>query len=248
MILKRMGASLRRQDWAMVFIEFVLVVVGVVLGFQIDDWANRRSEAKHSREAMERLLDETERDVAYLKLAVSNEETLVADMHLALDRLEKGRWTSEEAERMERGLRRGRYLISLAPPTSVYEDVVASGALGRFDDAGVRQTIGEFHSTLSFEERMRQHFERSSGNYEGNAAFSYDPDPTGQKPARFLVDFDALSRDRAAWKSIARTAENVRLLAGMRRVALKDAIQMCQAIGTAIARPCNVNRPAPTFG
>ena len=57
MILKRMSASLRRQDWAMVFIKFLLVVVGVVLGFQIDDWANRRSDAKESREAMERLLD-----------------------------------------------------------------------------------------------------------------------------------------------------------------------------------------------
>jgi hypothetical protein len=247
MILKRMTASLKRQDWTMVAIEFALVVVGVLLGFQINDWANRRAEAAASREAMERLLDEAEHDVAYLTLAVRNAEAIVADLHVATDRLARGTWTVPDAERMQRGLARGRYMVSLAPPLSVYDDVVASGALNRFDDPAVRQSISEFQSTLSFEERARLRFERSPEEYERNPAFDYRSDPAGRKAATITVDFPALASDRAGRMAIARAAENHRILLRLRKRALKDSQEMCLALAAALERRCNLERALPTF-
>ena len=35
MILQRLAAGLKRQDWAAVIIEFLLVVVGVFVGLQV---------------------------------------------------------------------------------------------------------------------------------------------------------------------------------------------------------------------
>ncbi|MEE2525942.1 hypothetical protein V0U79_06155 [Hyphobacterium sp. HN65] len=48
MILSRIATALRQQNWAAVAIEFVIVIAGVVIGFQITEWrgeqANRENE------------------------------------------------------------------------------------------------------------------------------------------------------------------------------------------------------------
>ncbi|QIK95249.1 hypothetical protein G7076_00985 [Sphingomonas sp. HDW15A] len=247
MILMRMTMSLKRQDWTMVFIEFVLVVVGVLLGFQINEWANRQADEQASREAMERLLDEAERDVAYMKLAVGNAEEIVGDLHFTIDRLAEDAWTVDDKARMERGLAKGRYMVSLAPPVSVYDDVVASGALNRFDDPVVRQKISEFQSTLTFEERARFRFEQWVGQYERNAAIAYRSDPAGREAAKIVVDFPALAGDPDGRKAVSLVAENHRILLMLRRRALKDSEEMCVALGAALGRRCNLDRVAPTF-
>lgn len=39
MILQRIAKGLRQQDWVTVFVEFALVVVGVLVALQLEDWA-----------------------------------------------------------------------------------------------------------------------------------------------------------------------------------------------------------------
>jgi hypothetical protein len=248
MIAKRMIDSLRRQDWTMVAIEFVLVVVGVLFAFQINEWAQRRSEARASREAMQRLLDESERDIAYLRLGVQYQQQIVGDLHYALHRIKTREWQDADVPRMERGLSKARYMVSLAPPVSIYEDVVASGALNNFDDPELRAAVSAFHSTLSFEERARQHFEDVTANYEKSDAFTYLADPQGEKPNALQVDFGALSNDRSALKTVALVAEDHRVLLSLRKQALNDSIKMCEALAKALNQQCNRNRPPPKFG
>ncbi len=59
MILRRMVAHLREQHWTGVFIELVIVVLGVFLGMQVSNWnaerAERASEARHLQEIAEDL-------------------------------------------------------------------------------------------------------------------------------------------------------------------------------------------------
>lgn len=54
MILRRLSASLRAQNWGAVTIEFVIVVVGVFIGVQAANW----NQARLERRATERLLTE----------------------------------------------------------------------------------------------------------------------------------------------------------------------------------------------
>jgi len=50
MILRRLTEALRRQDWATVVIETLIVVLGVFLGLQVNNWNEAR--ADRSREAV----------------------------------------------------------------------------------------------------------------------------------------------------------------------------------------------------
>ena len=43
MILQRLATSIRKQDWFTVFIETLIVVLGVFLGIQLGNWNEARA-------------------------------------------------------------------------------------------------------------------------------------------------------------------------------------------------------------
>jgi|APFre7841882724_1041349.scaffolds.fasta_scaffold68621_1 hypothetical protein len=49
MLLRRIIAHLRRQEWAAIAIDFVIVVVGVFIGIQVANWNESRLEAQRER-------------------------------------------------------------------------------------------------------------------------------------------------------------------------------------------------------
>ena len=44
MILRRLAEGVRQQDWFTVVVEVLIVVVGIFLGLQVDDWNNARKD------------------------------------------------------------------------------------------------------------------------------------------------------------------------------------------------------------
>ena len=54
MILRRLTANLRTQNWTAIAIEFLIVVVGVFIGTQVSNW----NQARLERQATNRLLDQ----------------------------------------------------------------------------------------------------------------------------------------------------------------------------------------------
>ncbi|MEO8974520.1 MAG: hypothetical protein ABI552_01985 [Casimicrobiaceae bacterium] len=55
MILRRLSQSLREQNWTAIWIEFVLLVVGVFLGIQVSNWNADRENRMKSVDFTERL-------------------------------------------------------------------------------------------------------------------------------------------------------------------------------------------------
>lgn len=58
MILRRIATALRRQDWATVSIEFVLVIAGVLIALQANNWNETRKERALEQEYLVRLQNE----------------------------------------------------------------------------------------------------------------------------------------------------------------------------------------------
>jgi len=247
MIVKRVTAALRRQDWAMVTVEFVLVVLGVLLGFQINEWASRRASAGERRTATERLLEEAERDISYNRQAVDFEQGVLRDLGFAVGRVASKSWQKTDEDRITTGLAKARSMVALSPPSSVYDDVVSSGDLNRIGNVAVRAAISRYHSTLSFEERMRQQLQAPLADYERIPAFDYETDQEGRKRIKLIVDLPSLLSDRRAQQMLALTAENHRILLMLRRRAFKDSVDMCIALAASLGSHCNANLPPPAF-
>lgn len=231
----------------MVAIEFALVVLGVLLAFQINEWASDRASAGQRQVLAERLLEEAELDLAYIKQAVNYQQNVVRGLGFATRRIVSKKWREADEERITASLASARSMVALAPPSSVYEDVGSSGEFNKIGNVGVRAAISRYRATLSFEERMRQQLQVPLTTYERIPAFRYETDPEGKERIRLFVDFPALLRDRQAQQVIALTAENHRIILMLRRRAFRDSAKMCVALGAAVGRACNRNLPLPRF-
>jgi hypothetical protein len=53
--LTRLIDTLRRRDWLGIGIELLVVTLGVLLAFQIDQWGDERKQAREERQFMEQL-------------------------------------------------------------------------------------------------------------------------------------------------------------------------------------------------
>jgi hypothetical protein len=58
MILRRLSNGIRQQDWFVVLIEILVLVIGVYIGLQVDDWKQTRQDRADEKEFIGRLHDD----------------------------------------------------------------------------------------------------------------------------------------------------------------------------------------------
>lgn len=58
MILRRLADAVRQQNWFTVVLEISIVVAGIFIGLQVDDWNNIRKDRQDEQHYLNRLHDE----------------------------------------------------------------------------------------------------------------------------------------------------------------------------------------------
>ena len=66
MFLKRLAKTLRKQDWASFAIEFLIVMLGVFLALQAEDWNQERKDRNLEEAYISRLIDEAKTNIEIL--------------------------------------------------------------------------------------------------------------------------------------------------------------------------------------
>ena len=70
MFLRRLAEHIRKQDWFIVFIELLVVVVGLMMAFQVDRWWEGIGEKKLERAYIQRLIGDIKSDIPKLEGAI----------------------------------------------------------------------------------------------------------------------------------------------------------------------------------
>ena len=65
MILRRLTANLRAQNWTAVAIEFLIVVLGVFIGTQVANWNQERSERRQTERMLVQLVPELQSQLEF---------------------------------------------------------------------------------------------------------------------------------------------------------------------------------------
>ena len=63
MLLRRIKHHVVNENWFAVFVDFVIVVVGVYVGIEVSNWNETRQEGAHARDYLERIRDDLVNDV-----------------------------------------------------------------------------------------------------------------------------------------------------------------------------------------
>ena len=80
MILRRIAEAFRRQDWFVVFIEVLVVVVGIYIGLQVDDWNKEREDRADEKVFIARFHDDLLLSAALASRVQERRVTLFSDL------------------------------------------------------------------------------------------------------------------------------------------------------------------------
>lgn len=145
MILRRIGEAARRQDWFVVVVEVLVVVFGVFIGLQVDNWNEARKDRVKESAYLARL--DAEMDVILERLEagvnVARESSEAASMLLAVRNIHRGdaQATLPDSEEINKALRLLRAGRVPAGSPAAFKEMVASGELTILRSAELRNAL-----------------------------------------------------------------------------------------------------------
>jgi len=161
MILRRVIAHMKNQQWTAVFIEFVIVVIGIFVGMQVNNWnaerANRALEATHLQHLAKDIrgdIGEIDRilHVSSVRMSVLNRLLADATGKPLPDGFDsaRGRIAIEKVppfdERDANSVGIALFILStLDGNRSAYQTIINTGGLGIIRDTGLVREIQDYY-------------------------------------------------------------------------------------------------------
>lgn len=145
MLLRRIKHHVVSENWFAVFVDFVIVVVGVYVGIEVSNWNEARQEEDHAREYLERV----RADLVHDSVTISNRHRFWTQV---IEYGEAAILFSEVGDLYDNSEAKtvlAYYQASqVAPYTSVkttYEELKAAGDLRLIENAELRAQLAEYY-------------------------------------------------------------------------------------------------------
>ena len=149
MILQSFANALRKQDWVTVVLETLIVVLGVFLGLQVNNWNEGRQQHALKGYYLERLEADLEETKTYLSSQNSRSVRYREIIDVFLTVLND---PGADDETLLRALR--PYLaeatnqLGLDATTATFDDLSATGNLGVLDNPELVEALVELHTAI----------------------------------------------------------------------------------------------------
>lgn len=156
MILRRLTTALRKQDWVTVLVETLIVVFGVFIGLQVNNWNAGRIEQGERSSLLQRL--ETEFTAQHPRVEVASKRLSLSVLRTGqlIDYLRESDVPPDDEDILlivEAPIRFGM----LPPVTATYQEMLSTGGLSRIGNEDLRNALV----------RYGQNAEQFQVNYSG---------------------------------------------------------------------------------
>lgn len=138
MILRRLAEGVRKQDWFTVVVEVLIVVVGIFLGLQVDDWNEARKDAKLEQRFLERLLSDTRYNIVRLERRRERAERKLTSLRTVIALLEANTSEKIAAEDMSNAFCSWHTITPAQYRSTTYDELVSTGRINIISDLALR--------------------------------------------------------------------------------------------------------------
>lgn len=237
MILARLTRAIREQNWFAVGIEFVIVILGVVIGFQITAWNAARAERLTERRALELLLGEAQNNVAYSELIIYRAGRLQADREAAAARLAGDTVRAGDGAH---GLQVMSVYRDMTPIRAAHDQLTASGAITTIRSAQVREALSLFEGVVVFHDRARGEYMARTPDIAALASPYLTTRYAPEVPGSYTLDVDwaAAGSDRQLVNAIHRVLGEQAEFDSRRQIILDRARILCEALALELESTC----------
>lgn len=151
------------RDWSVLLIELLVVVVGIFLGLQVDDWNEARKESARENAYLERLLVDVDEMLSNHAAHERDAMLRLKNIFAAFDALRACKLEPEQVELFEGAILDHQGLERLEVVRSSYDEMVASGALARIDDPALKKQISKTFSAAVAAQQFIEYFTADLG-------------------------------------------------------------------------------------
>lgn len=144
MITKRFLLHLKQQHWTGVFIELFIVVLGVFIGLQVDNWNQARQEHQQQRSVEVRLLSDFKLLDSQVDQAIDDNDRLIVALDTMRNAIKRGKARPDEDDRIKFAMNRFASYPTFIRFSSTYTELVSSGKLDLIKDEKLRVALARY--------------------------------------------------------------------------------------------------------
>ncbi len=250
MILDNLTRALKTQNWLAAGIEFVIVVCGLFVGLQLQNWnearLNRVEAVRVEQEALTRLLAEAEINVAELR----SEQLFFRSLGAYREAFAAYLSPAIDVAPDEAVLRIGHRAMTFSRPIrladTVFDELSADGGLRAIQDPEIRADLAQFRSAAEF---YRGTITGESPDLNAvrerlfpHARLVFDPDGAEdfsmRERFRYVIDWEAMRADPRAVEAVNRALSVQILYVDRLDSLLADGERVCERLAAALDRAC----------
>lgn len=145
MILRRVIAHFRKQEWAAIAIDFLIVVIGVFVGLQVNNWNEARVEGERSREYLSRIRAELVADMTELERHRGLWQKVANEGYAAVSFAETGARGGATDWEILRAFLHASQSFQLSFVDTTYSELRSAGELRLIADADLRSALADYY-------------------------------------------------------------------------------------------------------
>lgn len=165
MILRKLAAAMKEQNWSTVLLEILIVVVGIYVGLQVDGWNEARKDNAKGKIYLERLVRDIERDAGLLSRSIQEADNRAADAVLAMNGLADPTLLESNPCQFLASIRRVSQSFFPVLYSHTFTEIVSSGHLELIRNDALKDELGQYYTAHASAEQWMDSYRQINLDY-----------------------------------------------------------------------------------
>lgn len=152
MLLRRLTKHIKEQNWFAVILDMIVVIFGVYLGFQLNDWNENRKNLQKGESYLQRIAGELEQDIRFFDNVIRMNELNFENGQFLLDSIKNKELVREDPTRFISSLAFVGSSLVVNVSNNTIEEIKFSGNLELISDEELRNEIVDYYDFIEVSE------------------------------------------------------------------------------------------------
>lgn len=145
MIVGRFSKQIRNHNWLAVWVDFLIVMLGVFLGIQASNWNQARQDREEERRYFAQLIEDLRQDLATFEAVKNRSANFDAAAERTLAALKNGMPSGESPGRVALDIHLGGYLYLPRPARATYDELISTGNLRLLRNTDAKAALAKYY-------------------------------------------------------------------------------------------------------
>lgn len=145
MLLRRIIRHVQEQSWTAITIDFLIVVLGVFVGIQVNNWNLDRLDAQRARSCLLRIQADIESDLMAIERREAYWKRVVDYGHAAIAYAEEGELRQESRWQTVLAFYQASQVAPYRSEDTTYRELLNAGELGLIRNEALRDALAKYY-------------------------------------------------------------------------------------------------------